>query len=178
MKIIREKDKKKKSIEQICNESIMPKLYSIDNNSFVLWEGRETFISSLIESVENNKLMYLYGKWHRGIGKSSFIANLSKEYDIPIITTSRMQKKLFVNELHVPENKVFFMHNEEYSNDTKYRRNEFNKFADNENRMYALVDLWGAQGGHFKMINKYFDENDIKGTLLGFVSDDVQYRLK
>lgn len=145
---------------------------------FRKWEDREVFISTLIESIESNKLMYLYGNWHRGIGKSSFIANLSKEYDLPIITESKMQKRLFTDTLHVVDENVFIIVNKEDLGDREDKNYKLQEFIDKENRMYVLVDLSNNQSDILEKIYKYFDQNGIDGFVLGFVSDHVQYRLK
>lgn len=181
MRILREKDKNMSSIEQICSRSIMTYLFDM-SLPHRQWEEvgiqRSEFISNIIESIEKNKLIYLYGSWHRGIGKSTFIANMSKEYNLPIVTISKTQKRLFIEQFNVPEGNVFVICNTEDISSIDDKSAEFNKFADNENRLYALVDLYSNQEDFLEKMKTYFDEREINGTLLGFVSDDVQYRLK
>lgn len=63
--------------------------------------NRKEFVSGLVYCITHNKVMHLTDdKWHRGIGKTHFINEISKTFKIPVIYRLKTSKRLH-------ENKVF-----------------------------------------------------------------------
>lgn len=57
--------------------------------------NRQVFIKETIKAFENNKVVILNEEWHRGIGKTSIVKEISEYYNIPVIVESYSHKRIY-----------------------------------------------------------------------------------
>lgn len=55
----------------------------------------DLFTDYVAACLNNKKLIHLTGEWHRGIGKTYFIKNISKKYNIPIVYNLKSLKEIY-----------------------------------------------------------------------------------
>lgn len=86
-----------KSIRDIALECFSEESWNYNDNYGYedrKYLNRTDFIEDICNSFECNKIIILKDEWHRGIGKSCFISNVSNEYNIPVITNTKCMCKI------------------------------------------------------------------------------------
>lgn len=56
--------------------------------------NRSKFIEDVCKAFEEDRVIVLNSEWHRGIGKSSIVKEMTEHYKIPVIVGSEVQKRL------------------------------------------------------------------------------------